>query len=232
MLNRLWKSLLMLIAFQCVAILLLSVARCCFEARYINGTAMEPNIMAGDRIILEEVSKWPRSMIKRGAIVCFYPPASATGSELSYDLPHILGRLTGWPIFPQDTVFIKRIIGISGDRIRVEADIGVFVNDQLLIEPYVAEAPRYALSKLSDFGGRTTTGALTHPYEDSSKPITVPKGYVFVMGDNRNCSDDSHVWGFLSEDRIIGRAWLMVDPLWQYIHEPGWARPDSSTKEN
>ncbi len=232
MLNRLWKSLLTFIAFQCVAMLLLTVARCFVNARYINGTAMQPSIMVGDRIILEEVSRWRRSMIQPGAIVCFYPPPAATGTELSFDVPHVLGRFTGWPIFPQDAVFIKRIIGIGGDRIRVEANTGVFVNDQLLIEPYVAEAPQYSISKLSDIGGRSTTGALTRPYLNSAEPIVVPKGSVFVMGDNRNNSDDSHVWGFLSEDRIIGRAWLMVDPFCQYIHAPGWARPsDSPTQQ-
>lgn len=87
-----------------------------------------------------------------------------------------------------DQDYIKRVIGLPGDEIHVEDGI-VYVNGQPLYEPYVAEAPNY-------------TG-----------DWTVPEGEYFVLGDNRNNSSDSHLWGYVPEDDIVGRALLIYWPL-------------------
>ncbi len=228
MLNRLLKTIYVIMVFQIAMTLCLIVLRSCVEARYVPSTAMQPTIRVGDRLILEKVSKWKNQLIERGAIVCFYPPPSQLpgGKDLSFDIPNVLGRLTGLPMFPTDAAYVKRIIGVSGDRIRVEPDVGVFVNDKLLKEPYVSAPASYSLSKLSDIGGPSPSGSL-RPFENNSEPIVVPKGMMFVLGDDRNRSEDSHVWGFLPEDRIIGRAWLMISPLWEYMHDADWTRPTS-----
>ncbi len=88
-----------------------------------------------------------------------------------------------------DQAFIKRVIGRSGDEITVKNGV-VFRNQQPLAENYILEAPYYQL-----------------------KPVTVPQGYLFVMGDNRNNSNDSHVWGFLPEKNLIGHAVFRFWPL-------------------
>jgi signal peptidase I len=87
-----------------------------------------------------------------------------------------------------DMDYIKRLIGRPGDVVRVEGGI-VYVNDQPLYEPYIAESPNY-------------TGTWV-----------VPEGQVFVLGDNRNNSSDSHLWGFIPEDDIVGKALIIYWPL-------------------
>lgn len=90
--------------------------------------------------------------------------------------------------YDRDQAFIKRIIAHGGETVEVKDGI-VYVNEQPLSEDYILETPQYNLA-----------------------PVTVPEGYVFVMGDNRNNSNDSHIWGFLPEENIIGRAILTFWP--------------------
>lgn len=84
--------------------------------------------------------------------------------------------------YTPDNAFIKRVIGEPGDIVQV-ANGKVYLNGQPLTEPYIAEPPNYQLN-----------------------PVRVPDGQFFVMGDNRNNSNDSHIWGFLPRQNIIGRA--------------------------
>jgi signal peptidase I len=88
-----------------------------------------------------------------------------------------------------DQAFIKRIIGLPGDTIEVKNG-RVFVNKELLTELYIAEPPNYLMSA-----------------------IVVPSDRLFVMGDNRNNSNDSHIWGFLPQRNIIGHACFRFWPL-------------------
>ena len=95
--------------------------------------------------------------------------------------------------FPQDPTrdFIKRVIAVPGQTVEVR-DGQVFVDGVPLDEPYLSEPPVYE-------------------YDAE----VVPPGYVFVLGDNRNNSYDSHSWGMLPSDAIIGRAELRYWPLSQ-----------------
>ena len=84
--------------------------------------------------------------------------------------------------YAPNRAFIKRIIGTPGDTVQVHNG-KVYLNQQPLTEPYTAEAPDYEMEK-----------------------VQVPASQFFVMGDNRNNSNDSHIWGFLPRQNIIGRA--------------------------
>jgi signal peptidase I len=206
-----------------VTLLLLIVIRYFIaEARFIPSGSMEPTMQIGDRLLVEKISGWLQRPIRRGEIIVFYPPPSEMGGkDLSYDPLHLLGRLTGLPFLPYENAFIKRVIGLPGDKIRVQKGVGVFINDQLLDEsPYVKERPMYNLNTLGDIGIRDYHGLDLRPYQElklGAEPIIVPPGKLFVMGDNRNNSEDSHVWGFLDQNRVIGRACLM---FWRWFSPP------------
>ncbi len=91
-----------------------------------------------------------------------------------------------------DLDLIKRIVGVPGDRVTI-GDGHLAVNGKTVNEPYINAAPNY------------------------SGEWQVPAGYLFVLGDNRNDSSDSHAWGFLPEQNIIGKALLIYWP------PPEWA---------
>ena len=84
--------------------------------------------------------------------------------------------------------YIKRVIGLPGDTIDIGGGV-VRVNGQAITEPYIAELPGY-------------TGTWK-----------VPEGELFVLGDNRNRSSDSHDWGFVKQEWVVGKAILVYWPL-------------------
>ena len=203
-------------------ILLIAIRFFIAEARFIPSSSMEPTLQIGDRLLVEKISGHLHRPIRRGEIIVFYPPPSENGGkELSNEPMTVMGRLTGLPFLPYEPAFIKRVIGLPGDKIRVQKGVGVYINDQLLDEsPYVKERPQYDLNVLGDIGFRNYHGADLRPFKDanaSSQPIIVPPGNLFVMGDNRNNSEDSHIWGFLDQNRVIGRACLL---FWRWFSPP------------
>ncbi len=206
-----------------VTVFLLIVIRWAFaEARYIPSSSMEPTLQIEDRLLVEKLSGHLGKPIRRGDILVFYPPPSEMGGkDLSNDPLTVLGRLTGLPFLPYEPAFIKRVVGLPGDKIRVQRDVGVFINEQLLDEPYFKERPNYDLNTLADIGGKGVGGSSMRPFADSKEPIIVPAGQLFMMGDNRNNSEDSHVWGFLDQQRVIGRACLL---FWRWLEPPKYPR--------
>lgn len=204
-----------------VTLVLLIIIRLCIgEARYIPSASMEPTLQINDRLIVEKISKNMGQPIQRGDILVFYPPPiEMGGQDLRSDPLTLLGRWTGLPFLPNEAAFIKRVVGLPGDHIRIQAGAGVYVNQQLLDESaYIKEVPNYDLNTLGDIGGRNTLGEFIHPYaKHANDPIIVPAGHVFMMGDNRNNSEDSHVWGFLDQKRVIGRAWVLI---WRRLNPP------------
>jgi len=91
--------------------------------------------------------------------------------------------------FEQDQAFIKRVIGVPGNTLQIQGGV-VFIDGQPLQENYIAAPPEYELPL-----------------------IKIPDDAYFVMGDNRNNSNDSHVWGYLPRQNIIGRAILRFFPF-------------------
>jgi len=111
--------------------------------------------------------------------------------------------------YPEDPKrdFIKRVIAIGGDVVE-SRDKNVFVNDNRLSEPYVQHVDMLVKPRITD-------------KRDNFGPITVPKGMVFVMGDNRDQSYDSRFWGFVDETQIKGKAMIIY---WSWDSDKTWVR--------
>jgi signal peptidase I len=140
------------------------------EARYIPSGSMLPTLEINDRLIIDKVS-YRLANPGRGDIVVFDP----TDELLKQNYKD---------------AFIKRVIGLPGERVEVR-DGKVFVNGKMLEkETYINDKPNYRWG-----------------------PEVVPKGQYLVLGDNRNNSYDSHFWGFVPKERIIGRAVVRFWPI-------------------
>ncbi len=145
-----------------VAILAALLAAFFVRFPQVSGRSMAPQIDSGERVVIDTLA-YRFGAPQRGDIIAF--------------------RHDGNP--PE--IFIKRVIGLPGDRIRIRQGI-VYVNGQRLFEPYV----RYR--------------------DDRSLPsITVPPGMLYVLGDNRVVSEDSRMFGPVPERDVIGKA---VAALW------------------
>ncbi len=154
----------------------------------VEGSSMEPSLRHGQYLLVNKL-----------AYLSIDPAGLRSQIPLLPDL--IAGRryLLGTPQkgdvvvfhFPKDPSrdFIKRIIGTPGDQVEIRGS-HVFLNGQQLDEPYLREEPRYNVP-----------------------PQSVPSGNYFVLGDNRNNSSDSHVWGMVPEENLLGKAWLVYWPL-------------------
>lgn len=113
----------------------------------------------------------------------WHPPR--LGDIVVFDPPPLLQSLG----YQANQAFIKRVIAQPGQVVQVRGR-SVWVDGHPLAETYVAEEPDYQWG-----------------------PYVVPQDMLFVLGDNRNNSNDSHIWGFLPQDNVIGHAWLRFWPL-------------------
>jgi signal peptidase I len=173
---------------------------------YVPTGSMKPTILEGDRIFVNKLAydlKVPlvdRPLLvwcdpKRGDIVVFRSPTDGT-------------------------LFVKRVVGVPGDRLELTGNRLLINGEPAVYEPLDAST-RDQLSKPDQaehlFAEETVAGrthpVMTTPLEPGPEdfgPVTVPPGQYFVMGDNRDNSLDSRFFGFLERERILGRATAVV----------------------
>lgn len=169
----------------------------------IPSESMEHTLLVGDFLLVNRqvyapvspLTRWlmPYRDIARGDIVVFHRP--------------------------QPSYLVKRVVGLPGDRLRIE-DGRVTVNGTALDEPYVTFEPVASNPFGDDFPARVYTNpevdpewwkqmqSLTHDGE-----LVVPQGEYFVLGDNRNHSKDSRFWGFVPQDQIVARPLVIYFSL-------------------
>lgn len=169
----------------------------------IPSQSMEPTLLVGDFLLVDkEISRdpfpsvlAPTSDIHRGDLVVFHYPV-----EPSLHL-------------------VKRVIGVPGDHVRLR-DGHVFINGQPIPEPYAVYRASVPDTYRDDFPRMSSAvpGIDSHWWIQmrslvSNGELTVPPDNFFVLGDNRNNSEDSRYWGFVPRDAIVGKPFLIYFSL-------------------
>lgn len=136
----------------------------------VNGTSMVPTLEDGDQLICDKIS------------YRFHDPERFDIIIFPYK-------------YQKNTYFIKRVIGLPGETVRIDYDGSIYINGEILDE-------KYGLEKM------------TYP-GIAEQEITLGNDEYFVLGDNRNVSEDSRYpdVGLIKREDIIGRAWLRIYPF-------------------
>lgn len=162
------------------------------EARYIPSGSMLPTLQINDRLIIDKLG-YKFKDPERGDIVVFNPT-----NELKDQYKD---------------AFIKRIVGIPGDRIELK-DGKVYLNARPLAETYVASDLNPAELEARNINHQQTRIDVCPPQKRFlSQPVTVPPDSYLVMGDNRNHSYDGRCWGLVPRENIIGKALFRFWPI-------------------
>jgi signal peptidase I len=206
--HSLLTSLQSLLTMLAVALFILTFTVQPFR---IPSGSMEPTLLIGDFLLVEKqvgAEGWPHVFapvgdVRRGDIVIFHFPVDAT--------MHL----------------VKRVVGLPGDRIRLHEG-RVFVNGQVLDEPYAIYTPAPEDSYRDEFPrmDRADPGVDAHWWVEmrsrvTDGELTVPPASYFVLGDNRNDSEDSRYWGFVPRENIVGKPVLIYFSLNTDADTPG-----------
>lgn len=171
-LDNLKNNIVELIEFIAIVFAILMIIRVFVaEPHRVSGSSMVPNFHDADYIITNKLAGRLSTPV-RGEVVILHDPLD------------------------QSKVFIKRIVGLPAETIKI-SDGKVYINNQLLEEPYLSQD--------------VITRGQNFLHEGDVQ--TIPEGNYFVMGDNRGNSSDSRDWGFLNKNLIIGQAFLRYWPL-------------------
>ncbi len=205
--------------FLIAAVVALFIRQFVVEAFKIPSGSMIPTLTIGDHLLVNKFIYGPRIPFtdtrifawkepKRGDIIVFKYPENETKN------------------------FIKRVVGLPGDKIEIKNG-KLFINDQPVpvtdLGVYEGRTRGRVLPTIRNRGSlKNSSGTVKHKIlylHDQSGynfgPILVPKDSVFVMGDNRDNSQDSRVWGFVNYNKILGRALIIY---WSWDGDGRWVR--------
>ncbi len=198
-----WRSVLLTLAAA------LAIRQFLLEARYIPSGSMLPGLQIQDRLLVEKLSYRNRPP-RRGEVVVFHAPHHFDSTLAAQNRVGPLGcLLVNLPFIgslpnvqnPACDAYIKRVVGLPGERVAVDPRGRVRINNAPLLEPYVRNLCPV------DAQGMGPCRTLD---------VTVPRGHVLVLGDNRANSWDGRFWPggpFLPDSEIIGRAFWRFYPF-------------------
>ena len=170
-----------------LTVLIFLLVRAVVQNFKVEGHSMEPTLYDGQYLLINKALYWQLDLKP----VADLWPALVTSEGSTVNLFRAPSRgdviVFKAPQSPERD-FIKRIIGLPGERVEIRNG-KVFVNGRALSEPYIKDPPLYEMPLL-----------------------VVPDGSYFVLGDHRNNSSDSHVWGVVPRDNIVGAAWISYWP--------------------
>lgn len=235
--TSLWRETKKLVRFVVeVALIVFVVRSFMFEPFTIPSGSMLPTIRVGDYLF---VSKWSYGYSRYS--LPFSPPLFE--GRLWESVPQ-RGDIVVFRL-PSDTAidYIKRVVGLPGDRIQVRRGV-LHINGEAVwrkeIEGYPLSSQGKVRQFLEAFPGRSDTHTILELYgdqgfRDRTKEYRVPQGHLFVMGDNRDGSQDSRFdqVGFVPLENVIGKAqlvFLSLDPevhrgnVLRYIFAVRWGR--------
>jgi len=171
-----------------------------FQAFKIPTGSMEPNLLVGDHLIVNKM--------------VFAP--TATGFERAI-LPHRDVRRGDVIVFkfPKDPTrdFIKRVIGLPGDQLELRRK-KIYINGKDIAEPYA-----HFMAPLSPESDKRSD-----ELREEYGPVTVPADQYFMMGDNRDNSEDSRYWGFMPASYVKGQALFIYFSVGDSIGDVQWKR--------
>jgi signal peptidase I len=184
-------SLVELVTIVAVALgLALAIQAFIVKPFRIPSESMVPTLEVGQRVLVDRITKHFSSP-GRGDIVVFKPPAGADDDRCG--VSHPSDQPCPEPTAQRSqTNFIKRVVGLPGDHLKV-IDGRVWIDGKQLKEPYIRPDASCEICNLR-------------------REITVPPGHFFMMGDNRGESDDSRTWGPVPKKWIIGKAFFTYWP--------------------
>jgi signal peptidase I len=184
-------------------ILLLFGTTTLVQAFVIPTGSMEDTLLIGDHLLVDKMA--------------YAPPGPVTKHLLPYeDIKRGDIIVFRYPIDIKQT-FVKRVIGVPGDHIRLE-NKRVFLNGHALTEPYKYNKTEYIDSYRDNFPNFPNV-SLYKPAQDmlvnnvQHGEVVVPSDHYFAMGDNRDSSLDSRYWGFVPRENIIGKPLIIY---WSY----------------
>jgi signal peptidase I len=159
----------------------------------IPSGSMEPTLDVGQRVLVNRLTHRLGSDPGVGDVITFHPPAGADQLQPVCGGQHAEGQACPRPTPERSSqTFIKRVVGVGGDTIAIRG--GHVIRN--------GKQPRESFINQCGSGQGC----------DMPRTITVPKGYVFVMGDNRGASDDSRFWGPVPIKWVIGEAFATYWP--------------------
>lgn len=178
------------------------------QAFFIPSGSMVPTLRVGDRVLVEKIS-YRLHGPERGDVIVFARDVLGPQPDVPWyqDARNFLRELVGLPVGGEED-FIKRVVGVSGDTIRyVGTPRRLYVNGEEVDQSFINRGVDRSSPTLTDKDCKRLD------MQVADNACRVPAGRVFVMGDNRGNSQDSRFLGPIEEDKIIGRAFVVIWPF-------------------